>query len=171
MALPVIAAGITAAGGSALGALGAAEARRNHREQRKLIMQFQDQVNRDINRFDQASSQRIRSQGADIAVANQRSQARVASSLARQGTGTLGSRLIGGVRASGAQKRASFEQSAFASLGERVAKQRQELRQQVLMSLAQLGAEPSIGYGALQGLAAALPGAADVFQNITEARK
>lgn len=166
MALPLIAAGVTAGGGALLGALGAREQQRQFAEQRKLIKGFESQVMQDINRFDQAASSRIRAQGADITVANQRQSAAAAASLARAGTGQLGQRLMGGIKASGAQKRAAFEQRSFAQLGETVARQRQQLRKDVLMALANLGAEPSVGFGALQGFAQALPGAADIYENV-----
>lgn len=171
MALPLVAAGVTALGGSVLGALGARERKRQRGFSLDQINEFRQSTLADIGKFESAGRARIAAQGADIVSMSQRRSHAVSASLARSGGGSVASQLTAGVRASGAKAKGSFDAKAFPALGEVVAKQRQQLRLQTMQAMTQLGAEPSVGFGALQGFTQALPGAADLFENINSARR
>ena len=172
MPLPFMAAGLTAFGGGVLGALGARERQRQHQFVRGEIDKFRSRTEQDISKFQRAGRERIQSQSADIVGMTQRRGHAVSASLARsQSGGTIAGKLTAGVRATGAKTVAAHEARAFPALGEIVATRRQALRQQTLQSLTSLGAEPSVGFGALQGFTQALPGAADLYENINAARK
>ena len=173
MPIPALAvAGIGAVGGGVLGALGANEANRKRKEMMKYLANFTRRTETDIQKFEDAGNRRIQAQSADIISMTQRRGAAVGASMGRQGVkGTLGARVASGVRHSGAKAVATHESKAFPALGEIVATRRNDLRKQSLAFLAQLGPEQSIGFGALQGFTQALPGAADLYENINESRK
>ena len=170
MPIPALAvAGITAGGGAILGALGANERNRQRTEMLKYLDDYKVGVQNDINKFNRAGERRIAAQSADIVSMSQRRGAALSANLARTGSGTLGNKLTSAVRNTGAIAKGAHEARAFPALGEAVAKQRQALRQTTLNYLSQLGPEQSMSYGALQGLTQALPGAADLYNNITTA--